>query len=511
MNKIFILILAISVLVPPVIGQISFKDNRIKNDPVDVESDLEIEEKMKIHKDFLDKASLGQDTIKQIFGNIYLYFDCLEKHDFTEASRYILEAEKVANQSGNQQWLGWVIHRKGALHVFLRNFEEAILQYKRSESLCKEARDSLCVAFNLEQLSSMYGQLKDFEKAQECFDLALPLLEKFGDDGSLAVALANYGNLLQYQKRYQEALPYHERAVELNEKLNRPYKKIQSLHNIGELNLSLGRYNKALEIYQECIRINDENNWPERKIYNYHGLYQAYEKMGDLQKALDYNRKYYKLKDSIIGAQTQLKVADLEAKYDSQEKELDLQKSRAELMVAERSLERAGGFFIFLLLLAAFGIYLWRKQMLQAKREKAENEENLKRLTRILLEKNTVLLEMEEMVSVQATQHKTTPNPEIFEENLYNQRILTEEDWAAFKVYFEKTYPGYLSRLRSTYPALSEAEERLFLFIKLNLTRKEAAAILGISADSVKKTRYRVRKRLELDEEASLDDYIRSF
>lgn len=109
------------------------------------------------------------------------------------------------------------------------------------------------------------------------------------------------------------------------------------------------------------------------------------------------------------------------------------------------------------------------------------------------------------------TESGVMPEPSDFEKNIYDQRILTAADWSAFKIYFEKAYPGYLLRLRNAYPSLTEAEERLFLFIKLKLTNKEAAAILGISADSVKKTRTRLRKRLELDEGVDLDAYVKRF
>jgi DNA-directed RNA polymerase specialized sigma24 family protein len=97
------------------------------------------------------------------------------------------------------------------------------------------------------------------------------------------------------------------------------------------------------------------------------------------------------------------------------------------------------------------------------------------------------------------------------EDNLYNQRILTDADWTIFKNHFEKVYPGYLFRLRAAFDKLSEAEERLFLFIKLNLKTKESAAILGISVESVKKTRNRLRKRLNLAEEEHLDNFIHNF
>lgn len=88
---------------------------------------------------------------------------------------------------------------------------------------------------------------------------------------------------------------------------------------------------------------------------------------------------------------------------------------------------------------------------------------------------------------------------------------MTKSDWAEFKILFEKTYPGYLIKLRSSHPDLSEAEERLFLFIKLKLNTTEAAGILGISVDSVKRTRNRLRKRLELGQEISLENYIQNF
>ena len=87
----------------------------------------------------------------------------------------------------------------------------------------------------------------------------------------------------------------------------------------------------------------------------------------------------------------------------------------------------------------------------------------------------------------------------------------TKTDWIDFKTLFEKSYPNYLAQLRNRHPELSESEERLFLFLKLKLTRNETAVILGISEDSVKKTRSRLRKRLVLEQEASLEEYVQNF
>ena len=132
-------------------------------------------------------------------------------------------------------------------------------------------------------------------------------------------------------------------------------------------------------------------------------------------------------------------------------------------------------------------------------------------MTRILLDKNSLLASFEELMSESDSQNDPSEFTSDFEDNLLNQRVLTNEDWESFKSYFEKAYPRYLHRLRMAFPSLSSAEERLFLFIKLNLTNREAAAILGISVQSVKKTRNRLRHRLELGQETELEVFIRAF
>jgi hypothetical protein len=42
----------------------------------------------------------------------------------------------------------------------------------------------------------------------------------------------------------------------------------------------------------------------------------------------------------------------------------------------------------------------------------------------------------------------------------------------------------------------------------MNLSLREAADMLGISTSSVKKSRYRLKKRLGLKDEESLEDFI---
>jgi tetratricopeptide (TPR) repeat protein len=492
-------------------GQINFRASWAASNPVPPESTLTIEDKMKAHRYFLDQATHEKDRLKQLYGWLYLFHDYLNVHDYTAAAQYLLEAESIANTSGNIGWQGWVTHRKGVLFFLLQNYEAAIEPYEAAAKLCGEAGDSLCLGESLEQLGACYSQINDFAQARRYFEAAVPIIQKYGTETTLGVSLNNYGGLLCQQNLPNEAIPCLQQAIGIWQKLGRRNDESSALNSLGVAYEQLDRFEESVKIFDRCIDINTELNRPENLIVNYSCLANLYERKGELAKAIIFLKKSFDLRDSIIGVKTQLEIADLQAKYSVQQKELELQKSQNDLTTARLQLERGIVFFIFLLLLLAFAFWRWRVQIRQSKRERVQNQENLNDLTRILLDKNALLLDLEKQVLELMSHDDRSAVAKDFEGDLYNQRILTDSDWAAFKAYFEKAYPGYLFRLRTVFPALSDAEERLFLFIKLHLTNKESAVMLGISDASIKKTRNRLRKRLGLDEEITLEAYISDF
>jgi len=93
-------------------------------------------------------------------------------------------------------------------------------------------------------------------------------------------------------------------------------------------------------------------------------------------------------------------------------------------------------------------------------------------------------------------------------EQLQNNVILTEDDWSRFKDIFESVHTNFFARLRSKYSGLTQAELRLVALTKLNMTTREMAAMLGISPETIRQTRWRLRKKLDLDDDQSLDQLV---
>jgi DNA-directed RNA polymerase specialized sigma24 family protein len=106
-------------------------------------------------------------------------------------------------------------------------------------------------------------------------------------------------------------------------------------------------------------------------------------------------------------------------------------------------------------------------------------------------------------------QHETDSLENILE-HLNNTAILTDEDWNKFRQLFEQVHKDFFKRLREKLPDLTQAEVRLICLTKLNLGTKQMAGILGVSFDTIRKSRYRLRKKLGLAEEDRIDDIVES-
>jgi hypothetical protein len=92
--------------------------------------------------------------------------------------------------------------------------------------------------------------------------------------------------------------------------------------------------------------------------------------------------------------------------------------------------------------------------------------------------------------------------------HLHEAIILTPSDWEKFRKNFENIHPQFYIRLHDRFPDLTPAEIRLATLIKLRFSTKKMAGTLGISPQSIIKTRYRMKKKLDLGKDINLDQEI---
>ena len=92
-----------------------------------------------------------------------------------------------------------------------------------------------------------------------------------------------------------------------------------------------------------------------------------------------------------------------------------------------------------------------------------------------------------------------------------DQNIATDKDWEQFQIHFDRVHGDFSKRIRSAFPGLTPQEMKLCAYLRLNLSTKEIAQLMHISVRGVEISRYRLRKKLGLEREVNLLEFILNF
>lgn len=82
------------------------------------------------------------------------------------------------------------------------------------------------------------------------------------------------------------------------------------------------------------------------------------------------------------------------------------------------------------------------------------------------------------------------------------------DDWKLFQEAFNNADKKFLDKIKAKHPDLTPNDLRLCAYLRLNLSSKEIAPLLNISPRSVEVKRYRLRKKMNLEHNANLTNYI---
>lgn len=91
---------------------------------------------------------------------------------------------------------------------------------------------------------------------------------------------------------------------------------------------------------------------------------------------------------------------------------------------------------------------------------------------------------------------------------LLNNNLDSEDDWKMFLIKFEEKHTGFFKKMKMLYPQLTNSDLRLCACLKLNLETKEIASLMNLSVRAVENSRYRLRKKLNLQPSQNLNEFF---
>jgi len=253
------------------------------------------------------------------------------------------------------------------------------------------------------------------------------------------------------------------------------------------------------------------------------GLASVAEKAGDPVKALAYFKRYMQYESQVYDAGKMAIAQRLEVQYEAEKKDKELER------LQERAAfnKKLNVIYIGLIIAGALAlIFLFRSyhfrlkssiqqeklQAEEAARLKAEQEllqERQDRLQKELLAGNLQVEQKNELL--QTMRDKLADHPEYDMLKKQMERILKEdlrmdEDVEHIKSSIVDIHPDFFNRLQQLADSkLTRLDLKHCSYILMGLSNKEIANRLAVDPKSILMARYRIKQKLKLDKEDSLD------
>ncbi len=87
-------------------------------------------------------------------------------------------------------------------------------------------------------------------------------------------------------------------------------------------------------------------------------------------------------------------------------------------------------------------------------------------------------------------------------------RQCRESNWGHFEMAFHNVHPEFCKNIITEFPGLTPGELRQCILIRLGMNNKDMASVLCQNPDSIRVTRFRIRRKLRVGNEANLQSFL---
>ncbi len=235
--------------------------------------------------------------------------------------------------------------------------------------------------------------------------------------------------------------------------------------------------------------------------------------------AVSVYQEYISTKDSIFTIEKEKEIANLRERYETDKKEAQIILLEKDVSLSNTQKTLYGIGMVSFLVISGL-LYFGFKQRIKKNRIAREKQEEMykqeiafkkKELasqTLHLVQKSTFIQELKENLE------KIKKSPELFKVEfrrivmLLKKQNAEDKDWEVFKSYFSEVHNNFDKKIKSISEDITEKEIRLASFLRMNLSTKEIASMLNVLPDSVLKSKYRLKKKLKLDKEDDLTQFL---
>ncbi len=445
----------------------------------------------------------------------------LDKGNYKNAFEQLIKASKALDTLTKDHLLNKAIIKIGIgrTETLRNNLKEAIPYLQQGLIILENLNHSKWLAVSYMELGNTFYDLKNYEDALLNYNKGLKISKEKKWDNFIAPYLANIGAIYLDTKDYDKALEYFFNSNKISIKHGSINNQIIFLNDVASAYLGKKDYTKSLKYYNDAIKLADSIGSIDNLSDNYKERAKAYEEMGSYKNATADYKNHMHLNDSLFNLEKARQIDELKIKYETEKKEQELLLSNKEIDLLKQQEKNNNLQRLLLaigLLLALIGIYAIFQKLKRNKLEKEKITNELafkkKELTTHALhlaKKNELLDDLKQKAKAFKDSDDTKNGYQQLIKSI-NFDLKDDNNWENFSKYFQEVHKDFNFNVKQKFPDVTTNELRLMSLLKMNLSSKEIANILNISPDGVKKARYRLRKKINITSEESLEDLVLS-
>lgn len=459
----------------------------------------------------------------------------LNRGNRIKAYENYVEAESVFRKMKNSKDLAAVLMNKSTVLQDRMNrikiLEEASLLMKKEKDTFHMVKAYMNIGaayaglYSESKLDSAISSKLNFrKKAFEFYDKAGELNTLFQNEELQGVLYIYYGEFFQYEENFEKAIPFLTKAKEI-------FIHLKDSKSQTYCNLLLGHiYAKEKEYHKAFVYLNDAEEMSKKYELNdylvmiYEEFTAIYTTLGDYKKALAYHQLYSDKAIEFAEQSNNEKMNILSLEKNISENKLKLAEYETKIYRNRIVIFSVAFLALLILIISWFIIHNNRRKTKLIENSKIITDIKLKnQLLEDQLLKEKVRFGQEHLMSFANEVHKI----ENFLDEMKNKvRKIggSQEEINSLKLSFSELLNGkaqlkqanslsselnqdFFFYLRKNYPGISKGDEQMLSYIILNIGSKEISRILNISDKSIYIKRYRLRKKLNLKNEETFEDF----
>ena len=466
-------------------------------------------------------SSYGKSN-EQVQILIYLGRSYANDGDYDKAMSIYTKALEIGEKNKLYNLVGYTYSYMGDLYTAKAMRTEAIKKYEMAANNFKKENNTDSYACALRDMGREYACIDSISRALEILIMADSIAET-SENKNVKTSIENtLGNIYVMQNKYDKAKKFFYKALEGRNKM-------PNYMALIDLYIASDSINQAKGFLQKIPQDDPTYTYSIKYLY-----YQIYKSEKKYEQALAYLEECTDLVDSIVYADNQSKILNIESKYNH----LKISKEVNNLKMKQQSYIIVSVICIAALLLMIIGYLLYRKQakekILKQQKELDKMKLNLYTLS-LELEKKRSLLntfkekdenydKMQKEIDHLFTNYRKLQNKILTDSPLYKELVslankntpriteplISKNQWKLIVNEITSIYPNLYNYLFSLCPTLSDEDFQYCCFYLYGFDTNAEAKLLNIATGSVRRKHNRLKEKLNitLPSNSTLYEYL---